>query len=184
MQAFGSKNWWFATVLACICMPMGAHGQIYRCGSAYSDAPCEGARAIDLQLPAKSPNSDGALDTVFLCRLGAQQFWASNSCQSHNASMLYRHSVPMQWTWEQKQQDAQRQWQQSQSARKERATRAPAAATAVQPKSRNTDSWCEQAEQRIRKVDAMARQGGKAKYMERLRAERQALRDRQFREGC
>jgi hypothetical protein len=45
-------------------------------------------------------------------------------------------------------------------------------------------SICTTTSRRIDQLDAMARQGGSLQLMERVRAERQALRDQQFRSGC
>ena len=59
-------------------------------------------------------------------------------------------------------------------------------AQAAVPPTRSKDNrpQCEAKQRRIQKIDEMARKGGDAKYMERLREERQEARDWQFRAGC
>ena len=59
------------------------------------------------------------------------------------------------------------------------------AQAAVPPtRSKDNRAQCEAQQRRIQKIDALARKGGNAKYMERLREERQEARDWQFRAGC
>lgn len=58
------------------------------------------------------------------------------------------------------------------------------AAPAVQRQSQADRSQCQAKQQRIQKIDELARKGGSVKHMERLREERQAARDWQFRAGC
>lgn len=170
-----------ATVLCS--MPCTGHAQVYRCGNTYSDAPCQGAQAVDLAPPVQS-HGGKASSTVFLCRLAQRQFWSAQSCQSHNATMLRSQPVPSTWTWEQQWKHAEREWQQ---AERRTATQAPLthhADTSDLAQRRRAWPDCASAEQRIRQLDAMGRRGGSADYMERLREERKETRDWQFRVGC
>ncbi len=48
----------------------------------------------------------------------------------------------------------------------------------------NNRRQCEAKQQRIQKIDELARKGGSVQQMERLREERQKARDWQFRAGC
>ena len=50
--------------------------------------------------------------------------------------------------------------------------------------NRKNTGACEAASRRIQKIDELARRGGPAQKMERLREERQRARDRQFNAGC
>lgn len=58
------------------------------------------------------------------------------------------------------------------------------ATPAPQRKSQADRQQCQAKQQRIQKIDELARKGGSVKQMERLRDERQAARDWQFRAGC
>lgn len=58
------------------------------------------------------------------------------------------------------------------------------AAPAPQRQAPAERSQCQAKQQRIQKIDELARRGGSVKQMERLREERQAARDWQFRAGC
>lgn len=58
------------------------------------------------------------------------------------------------------------------------------AASAPQRQAPADRSQCQAKQQRIQKIDELARRGGSAKQMERLREERQTARDWQFRAGC
>lgn len=172
------------TLLSALTIPSVAQGQIYRCGNAYSDEACKGSQTVDLK-PTVEVHSDSATSsTVFLCRLGQRQFWSPKTCQAHNASTLYRQSVPKNWAWEQQWQHAQREWH---SAEHRTATQAPLthhADTSQLAQRQRARPDCAQSEQRIRQLDDMGRQGGTASFMERLRRERKELRDWQFRVGC
>nr|WP_174862823.1 hypothetical protein [Comamonas jiangduensis] len=59
-------------------------------------------------------------------------------------------------------------------------------AQAESPPQRSTNNrrQCEAKQQRIQKIDELARKGGSVQQMERLREERQKARDWQFRAGC
>lgn len=59
-------------------------------------------------------------------------------------------------------------------------------AQAATPPQRNAKNrqQCEAKQQRIQKIDELARKGGSVQQMERLREERQKARDWQFRAGC
>lgn len=59
-------------------------------------------------------------------------------------------------------------------------------AQAESPPQRSTTNrrQCEAKQQRIQKIDELARKGGSVQQMERLREERQKARDWQFRAGC
>ena len=59
-------------------------------------------------------------------------------------------------------------------------------AKAATPPQRNAKhrQQCEAKQQRIQKIDELARKGGSVQQMERLREERQKARDWQFRAGC
>lgn len=163
--------------------PDTGYAQVYRCGSSYSDAPCPNAQALDVAPPVQHHESH-TRSTVFLCRLGERQFWSSQSCQSHNASMLRSQTVPRDWSWEQQQKHAEREWQRAERRTAAQAPLTHHADTSQLAQRRRARPDCASAEQRIRQIDAMGRQGGSAAYMERLRAERQATRDGQFRAGC
>lgn len=57
--------------------------------------------------------------------------------------------------------------------------------SATPPRSAKADATqCRAKQQRIQKIDDLARKGGSIQKMERLREERQAARDWQFRAGC
>lgn len=86
------------------------------------------------------------------------------------------------------QQPSSRHRQAMQEARDwERTERTLDKAQAAVPPRRSAQknrSACEAASRRIEKIDALARRGGSVQKMERLREERQAARDWQFRAGC
>jgi len=176
---------WIASWLT-VCgavLPVPSHAQVYRCGNAYSDEPCHGAQAVDVQ-PAVENQGGNAQTSVFLCRLGQRQFWSAQSCQSHNATMLSSQTVPHHWTWEQQWKHAEREWN---SAERRTSVQAPLthhADTSQLAQRRRARPDCASTEQRIRQLDNMARKGGSSSYMERIREERKALRDGQFRAGC
>ena len=78
------------------------------------------------------------------------------------------------------------QQQRKEDRDKQRLERELNKAQAAVPPTRSKDNraQCEAKQRRIQKIDEMARKGGDAKYMERLREERQEARDWQFRAGC
>ena len=59
-----------------------------------------------------------------------------------------------------------------------------AQSAALPQRDRNNRQQCEAKQRRIQKIDEMARKGGHAQYMERLREERRETRDWMFKAGC
>lgn len=169
--------------LAGACLSTPSHAQVYHCGNTYSDEPCQGAQALDVQ-PSVQSHGGKASNSVFLCRLGERQFWSPQSCQSHNATMLRSQSVPKNWTWEQQWKHAEREWQQAERRTAAQAPLTHHADTSQLAQRRRARPDCAQADQRIRQLDDMGRRGGSVEHMERIRAERKETRDRQFRVGC
>ena len=98
--------------------------------------------------------------------------------------MLNSQSVPEHWTWDQQYQHAERQWKKAQRNTVIQAPQTHHADTSQLAQRRRARPDCAQAEQRIKRLDDMARRGGSAQYMERIRAERKETRDWQFRAGC
>lgn len=181
------RSWGLSTIaglaLSLPLAPLQAQ-PVYRCGSSYSDAPCPGAQPLELQAPVPHHEPQSATSQAFLCRLGERQFWSAQPCQTHNARTLHSQSVPRHWSWEQQSEHAEREWRR---AERRTATQAPSThrADTSQFAQRDKDRPdCARAEQRLRQLDEMGRQGGSVKYMERLRKERQEVRDGQFRAGC
>lgn len=164
-----------------------AQAQVYRCGNTYSDAPCPGAQALDLRPPVQAQATPGQRP-VFLCRRSSEHFWSSQSCNHHGASTLHRQNVPSDWPWEQQWQHAQRTWRQAQQRAQEAVPAQPPALIqappAHGPSPHAPAASCAAADARIRQLDALGRQGGPVSVMERLRRERKALRDWQFRVRC
>ena len=163
--------------------PAAGQAQVYRCASSYSDTPCPGSTALTLSEPVQL-DEDPTHSHVFLCRLGQRQFWSAQTCQMQAATIVYRHRVPRDWSWEQQWQQAERAWQQAQRQHPARAATVHPADTSQRAQQQRARPDCAQAEQRIRQLDAMARQGGTPRFMDRIRAERKEVRDWQFRADC
>ncbi|WP_284336944.1 hypothetical protein [Comamonas sp. NoAH] len=170
-----------ATMFTLVAVP--CHAQVFRCGHSYSDAPCLNGATVEIQPPVEV-HGNTHNSTVFLCRLAERQFWSAQSCQSHNATMLRSQSVPQSWTWERQWRYAEREWRHAEQQTSSQAPLVHRADTSALAQRRRARPDCTVIEQRIRQLDEMGRRGGSASHMERIRSERKAARDQQFRAGC
>lgn len=174
-----------ATLGLALLLPAAHAQQVYRCGNTYSDAPCGDQPALDLTPPVQTLPTPGEAQ-VFLCRRSQSHFWSQQPCNGQGASTLHRQPVPSQWTWEQQRQHAEREWQRAQR-RHAAAASAPSHhvdSQSLQAQRSRQRPDCDSFKQRIRHLDAMGRAGGTASFMERLRGERKAVRDAQYKAGC
>lgn len=142
---------------AWLCGPRTSHAQeVYRCGDSYSSAPCHGGRAVSIA-PWLEVHADDSSSSATTTRPSQRRHAASRPANEARA-------------WD----------------RTERELDKAQAATAPQrqPRSSADRSQCQAKQQRIQKIDDLARRGGSVQQMERLREERQTARDWQFRAGC
>lgn len=136
-------------------LPATSHGQIYRCGNSYSQAPCSQQEGI-----ARTFNEAPHTGTAAISTDAKPRQYSSR--KNHHPG-----------------QHAARDWD-----RTERELDKAEAKPQAQRSSAKDQAACDAASRRIQKIDELARRGGSAQKMERLREERQSARDRQFNAGC
>lgn len=148
---------WKSTALwLALCLsPLASQAQAYRCGNSYSNAACADGKAVEVE-PAIEVHPSASDST------------ASSTLPTRSQRKYYRQEDKEAREWERTERELD----------KAQATPPP------QRQARPDTTKCEAANQRIKKIDELARRGGSAKLMERLREDRQNTRDWQFRSGC
>lgn len=148
---------WKSTALwlaLCLC-PLASQAQAHRCGNSYSNAPCADGKAVQVE-PAIEVHPSATDSTP------------SSTLPTRSQRKNYRQEDKEAREWERTERELD----------KAQATPPP------QRQARPDTAKCEAANQRIKKIDELARRGGSVKLMERLREDRQNTRDWQFRSGC
>lgn len=156
----------------------------------YPHAPSTAAMALALSMAAAAwlcgPPTSHAQE-VYRCG----DSYSSTPCHGGRAvsiaPWLEAHTDSSSTQHVQRHRDASRPNREAQAwERTERELDKAQAATAPQrqPRTSTNRSQCQAKQQRIQKIDDLARRGGSVQQMERLREERQTARDWQFRAGC
>lgn len=156
--------------------------QVYRCGNTYSHAPCTGGKEIDTSPTLSWGQPQSSTVTLYLCQAyGGGQFWTREHCRQQDALVERMESVPDAMPF-----DHQVTLAQSRLAQRFRSTDVgpdePSSRSA--PVGRASAGQCSALDERVRQLDAMARAGGDAGYMDWIALERKNARDRQFRLRC
>lgn len=178
--------WWWALALWGTAAASLAHSSppIYRCGNSYGHTPCtQGASGAvlpvlpaDTQPPSANPSHTpkpadrqraprAARHTLYHCqgRDSGEVFTSHTACGRQGAVTLKR----------------------SQDTASTQAPRKPQPERHRPGTARHAGSTdCDALNHRIQQLDTQARAGGSGTVMQRLRTERQAVRDRQFQQGC
>lgn len=168
-----------AFVLAALAF--GAEAQVYRCGNTYSNVPCPGAKNVDTSPTLSWGQAKGGTETLYLCQAyGGGQFWTRQHCRQRDALVERIESVPSGMPFEQQVELGRQRLAQSRPE-----TEAPSPISQGQPTPAAARAGrCSYLDDRVRQLDAMARAGGHAGYMDWLANERKKTRDAQFRLRC
>jgi hypothetical protein len=181
----GMKAWIWqgAAVLAASLLGATASAQVYRCGNAYSSAPCAGGKAIDTTPPLSARGDLAGKTTIYLCQsYGGGQFWTREHCAQRDALVERMETVPSGMPFEQQVEMAQNQRNSAQARSvPPPPSFQPPQAYAAQP---GLQAQCQALDQRVERLDAQARAGGRPHYMDRIAHERKEARDLQFRLRC
>lgn len=173
--------WLRAACCALVALAFGAEAQVYRCGNTYSSVPCAGAKEVDTSPTLSWDQAKGGTETLYLCQAyGGGQFWTRQHCRQRDALVERMESVPSGMPFEQQVELGRQRLAQSRAR-----TEAPALTSggqATQPAARA--GRCSYLDDRVRQLDAMARAGGHAGYMDWIADERKKTRDEQFRLRC
>lgn len=174
--------WLRMACLAAAALSLECAAQVYRCGNTYSHAPCAGGKEIDTSPTLSWGQTKGSTVTLYLCQAyGGGQFWTREHCRKRDALVERMESVPGAMPF-----DQQVALAQSRLAQNSRAanvgTDGPRSPSA--PAGSASADQCSALDERVRQLDAMARAGGHAGYMDWIALERKKARDRQFRLRC
>lgn len=151
----------------------------------FTDMPCpQGARSEELALPVSAPAATGPTSvTLYRCRNHeGGHFWSRTHCHRQASQVDRVTTVPGDLTLAQQVRLAE----QRRLALAPAATPVPARSTrAVDPVQASPGRGrCDQIEKRIARIDSEARQPLSGRQQDRLRAERQDLRQEQFALRC
>ena len=169
-----------AASLALLSLQAGAH--VYRCGNSYSTVPCTGGTTVETAPPVQSQGAtSGNTVTLYLCEsFQGGKLWTRDHCRARNAVSERMESVPAGIPFE----------RQVELARSQRdrglvlSAPPPDAPQVLQNAEPDRRTQCAWLDERIKQLDAMARAGGSAYYMDWVANERKLTRDRQFRIRC
>lgn len=170
-----------AGLLAVLGMAAPAQAQVYRCGNAYSHAPCAGGKEVDVSPPMHWSQSDDGTQALYLCEaFGGGQFWSTRHCRLQDALVERIERVPRDLPFDQQVALARQRMAPPPGAAPALNSPAPA-----QPApGADVAGRCRALDDRVQQLDAMARAGGHARYMDWIAAQRKSARDRQFRLRC
>ena len=156
--------------------------QVYRCGNAYSDQPCTGAKLVSTA-PSYSDSTGPQTKEIYLCEsTSGNRYWQSEHCSVSNQSTLRIARVPSNISWDAQVATARQQRDKAEAIASEQIV-ASAVRTQQQTSPSNTGE-CQALEARVNWLDALGRAGGSGYTMDWIRAERKIARDRQFRLKC
>lgn len=174
--------WLRLAVCALAVLAFGSEAQVYRCGNTYSNAPCAGGKEIDTGPTLSWGQAKGSTATLYLCQAyGGGQFWTRERCRERDALVERMESVPAGMPFEQQVELARDRLAQS---RRSADMSSSAPGQRIAPVTNVSAGSCKFLDDRIRQLDAMARAGGHAGYMNWIARERKEARDRQFRLRC
>lgn len=156
--------------------------QVYRCGNTYSEEPCAGGKAIDTSPPVSDPRGPSTT-LLYLCRNTQDSLaWIPEPCATRGWTLERMERVPRNLPWEEQVRAARAQRRQAQALHEpEPAVRyAPSAA----PQADSRKASCQALDEQVKALDSMGRAGSRLYDLDRLRRERKAARDQQFRLRC
>ena len=161
----------------------GAHAQVFRCGSTYSDEPCKGAKVIDAS-PVVSDPSGPRTKEIYLCR--APQgglYWTAEHCVQRGWTIERIQRVPANVSW-----NDQVAAGRSQKAEAEAMAAAPPVQTYSAPSPQASthakNAACPGLDDRVNMLDSMGRAGSRYYDLDWVRRERKEARDQQHRLRC
>jgi hypothetical protein len=173
--------WRLLSCMALVALPIASESQVYRCGNAYSHAPCAGAKEIDTSPTLRWDHAKGGATTLYLCQAyRGGQFWTREHCGPRDALVERMESVPGDIPFEQQVELAR---ERVAEARRSQVIASPGTPLSPAPAADRVGR-CGFLEERVRHLDAMARAGGHAGYMDWIAHERKTVRDQQFRLRC
>lgn len=152
-----------------------ANGQVFRCGNTYSNQPCQGAKEVDTS-PAVADPRGAQTKEIFLCRAApGRLYWNHEHCSARGWSVERIARVPKNASW-----DDQVAMARSQKRNAESLTSVPYSSGAPGSQAPSNQSACQQLDERIKRLDSMAR----ANSTPWITEERRLARDKQFRLRC
>lgn len=169
-----------AASLALLSLQAGA--QVYRCGNSYSTVPCTGGTTVETAPPVQWKGAaSGNTAILYLCEsFQGGKFWTRDHCRTRNAVIERMESVPAGIPFARQVELARGQRDRG-LALSASPPNAPQVLQNAQPDRRTQCAWLDE---RVKQLDAMARAGGHAQYMDWIANERKLTRDRQFRIRC
>lgn len=153
-------------------------GQIYRCGNAYSSAPCENGQLIAQQ--SSRPVDRSVTKEIYLCKdFQGGMTWESAPCSVNGRFIDRIARVPANVSWDEQVAIAKQQRDKAHAIAAEQVVPVARRSTASDP------SECQMLDQRIRALDAECRVNacGMDK-LDSVRFARKEAQDRKFRIGC
>lgn len=149
-------------------------GQIYRCGTTYSNSPCDGGQQIAQQ--SSRPVDRSATREIYLCKDFQDRLtWESVPCSANGRFMDRIARVPAHVSWDEQVAIARQQRDKANAIAAEQVVPVPTRSNSAEP------SACRFLEERIKALDAECRVN--ACGMDQLDRVRFA-RDQQFRIRC
>lgn len=167
-----------------LCATAADAQSVYRCGNAYQQEPCKGGKSVDVSPPLFDPAGPTS-KVVYLCRAtDGNLYWIPEHCRQRGWTIERTEIVPTHLSWE----------QQREIARSKRAAGEQLVRDAMNPsvtgnyeQGPQQDSravQCEQLEAMVRDLDRQGRAGSQLYDLDRVRAQRLDVRNRQHRIGC
>lgn len=152
---------------------------VYRCGNAYSNVPCPGAKAVNVAPPV-SYSGNSARKEIYLCKdYSGNLTWENVPCSLNGRFMDRVASVPADIPWDQQVAIAHQQRSKAQAIAAEQVVPVMQASTGT-----GKPAECKYLDDYVNQLDAEGRAGGSSRKMDRIREARKNSRDRQFRIGC
>ena len=165
--------WWTSSAQAQV------QAQVYRCGNAYSEAPCANARSVDVSPQVSYPGGPRTT-LIHLCKQPDNRLaWHVAPCSASGMALERSERVPVQLDWAQQVAFANRRYAQALAT-----MAAPAPVRQSTPRGPNRQTQCRALEERVRQLDSMGRAGSQYYDLEWVRSERKKTRDAQFRLQC
>ena len=148
----------------------------------YTDGPCPGTRSTGRQVATRPARPVPATTlTLYHCKgYDDRTFWANSHCNQHRALVDRLVNVPAHLPFDEQVAIANGQRQAAQQVLDQQAATAAGTHTVVDSKVMQ----CRDLDEQVRHLDAMARQPQSGNEQDRIRGERQKVRDWQFRLRC
>lgn len=150
----------------------------------YTDRPCPGGAPSVRAQPASPPQqASTGTTTLYHCKgYDGATFWANSHCNQHRALVDRMVDVPAWLSFDQ--QVARAEAQRREVLAENRRRQVQASTRVMANPQPDRASLCQMLDERVRHLDAMARQPLSAAEQDRIRAERHEARNRRFRLHC